>query len=99
MGELAVEALDLRSWRFIERWTLKEALAKAMGLGLRLPFDKVGFAIQPTGIRLVTYEVVFPIPHEQWHFEQWAADERHLVALAVRRGHSRSASFITRRPL
>ncbi len=83
-NELRETPSALRPRRFIECWTLKEALAKAVGLGLHLPFDQVGFRTRGSGIELVTApETVALAGERRWTFEQWSADEEHVVALAV----------------
>lgn len=80
--ELALAALEERPRRFIERWTLKEAFAKAIGLGLHLHFEHVGFVVGASGIRLVGAATTRV--GADWLFEQWAPDDRHVAALAVR---------------
>jgi 4'-phosphopantetheinyl transferase len=81
--ELDAAPPALRSVRFIERWTLKEALAKAVGLGLALRFDEVGFAGLPTDIRLA-HRPGSALLRGRWHFEHWAPDSEHRAAIAVR---------------
>jgi len=66
-----------RSERFHRLWTLKEAYAKAPGLGLQLPFHHISFELGNGCPRL--------IPHsEEWHFEQWLPDPDHVLATAIR---------------
>ncbi|WP_446038273.1 4'-phosphopantetheinyl transferase family protein [Streptomyces sp. SID1121] len=43
-GRLAALPEERRQAEFIQLWALKEALAKAMGVGLRLPFAEVDFS-------------------------------------------------------
>jgi 4'-phosphopantetheinyl transferase len=72
-----------RTEQFFRHWTLKEAYAKARGLGLSLPFDRFGFHISPRGISFD------PAPDERasdWQFDQWPATARHTVAIALRHG-------------
>lgn len=67
-----------RPRRFIERWTLKEALAKALGVGLSLAFDETGFTGLPNAITVARADA------GDWRLEQWSPDARHVAALAVR---------------
>ncbi|MDQ1725636.1 MAG: 4-phosphopantetheinyl transferase, partial [Frankiaceae bacterium] len=61
-------------------WTLKEAYAKARGLGLLLPFDQleVTLADPPTLLDRTT-----SAPSGPWHLEQWPAAPHHVAALAI----------------
>lgn len=67
-----------RPARFTAIWTLKEAYAKALGLGLSLELDRVGFELAPP--RLVT-----GADAELWHLECMAPTPEHRAAVCVRR--------------
>lgn len=60
-------------------WTLKEAYAKALGLGMSLPFDEIAFALFDGYGRLHG-------DSDEWHFEQWSPTPTHILAAAVRAG-------------
>jgi 4'-phosphopantetheinyl transferase len=67
-----------RTTRFAELWTLKEAYAKARGLGLSLPLDRYGFALDPP--RLVSG----PDDDARWQLESMKPLADHRAALCVR---------------
>src|SRR6516164_10152103 len=46
-------------------WTLKEAFAKALGMGLSLPFDTIGFDLDPIRLRVGQHLYQHPA---QWQF-------------------------------
>ena len=58
-------------------WTLKEAYAKALGLGMSLAFADMAFELHDGYGRLHTRS-------DEWHFEQWSPTPTHIVATAVR---------------
>ena len=66
---------------FLQLWTLKEALCKAVGEGLRMRFEEAGFELEP--LRLVTAPLSAGAP-EGWQFAQWRSAPDHIVALALR---------------
>lgn len=79
-NELSVLAAlhgEEQALQFCRYWTLKEAYAKARGLGMSLEFDRLAMDVEPP--RLLSAAA-----HE-WHFEQWRATPEHMVAMAVHR--------------
>jgi len=76
-------ALDdaAREPAFLQLWTLKEAVAKAVGRGLQLGFET--FSVHPQPPRLTA------LPSEagslaDWTLRQWQPAPGHLAAVAVR---------------
>lgn len=69
-----------RRERFIVLWTLKEALVKAMGVGLSFPTDQIGFEVRPDGA--IALEATTG-PHE-WAFALLCPGPSHRLAVAVR---------------
>ena len=77
----------LQPARFLCYWTLKEAYAKARGLGLALPLDELSFDLSGEGIEIA----VGPSVDDEgadWQFDQWAPTDHHVVAVALRSGPS-----------
>lgn len=62
---------------FYRYWTLKEAYAKAIGLGMSLAFDHIAFKLCEGSARLHVHS-------DEWHFEQWSPTPTHILATAVR---------------
>jgi hypothetical protein len=63
----------------VRLWTLKEALARAAGRGLSLPFGDIGFSIDPP--RPVSAP---PACQGRWRFAQWRPTRAHMLSAAVR---------------
>jgi 4'-phosphopantetheinyl transferase len=70
---------------FFARWTLKEAYAKARGLGLALPFASLAFSLDAQRISLVG--------EDGWSFHQLRPTERHVLSVAA---HAPAVDFVTR---
>jgi len=76
----ALEAVapGAKTGRFAEIWTLKEAYVKARGLGLALPLEAIGFALDPP--RIVAGDD--PLA---WHLESFSPTPAHRAAICLRR--------------
>ena len=87
LHDLAHEA---RADAAVRLWTLKEAFAKAMGLGFHLPFETIGFALDPPRL------VAIPRGCEgRWLFAQSRPIPRHMLAVAVRCAGRRHPDIVT----
>ncbi|MDQ6911445.1 MAG: 4'-phosphopantetheinyl transferase superfamily protein [Verrucomicrobiota bacterium] len=78
-----LDQLTNEKWqeRFFQLWTLKEAYAKARGLGLGLPLQNISFEIDPQG--RVTAD-----DEGDWQFHLERVAPNHMLAGAVRRDKS-----------
>ncbi len=68
--------------RFFDLWTLKEAYAKARGLGLQLPLNEFSIHVAPGGERGVTFSRDSGDDPESWCFSQLSPSPRHRLAVA-----------------
>lgn len=79
---------EVRHELFYRYWTLKEAYAKALGVGLSLRFNEFSFDLDDHAAPRMT--VVPPDSTAQWHFHQQKLASHYWLALAVEsRGGSR----------
>lgn len=85
IADLAATLPARRRARFFEYWTLKEAYAKARGLGMSLPFRSIAFVVGERAIGVQFAGDIDDVP-EAWHFERFRPSVRHTLALAVRTG-------------
>lgn len=79
---------EARRHGFLRIWTLKEAFIKATGEGLSRALDSFAFGLDPITVDIRDGD---PLP---WHFEQFDATPRHVVALAMA---ARAAPDVARR--
>jgi 4'-phosphopantetheinyl transferase len=75
---------ELRSRRFYEYWTLKEAYIKARGLGLSLPLDRFTFDIDSERVPRISFVPPVEDDASRWQFKLLTPTARHLVAAALR---------------
>jgi len=74
-----------RSARLLTLWTLKEALSKATGLGLRFPVRNVTvLAESGAPLRSPIFDVEPPADAPRWHLASRYLTNHHLAAVAVR---------------
>ena len=83
----------------IRQWTLKEAYAKARGLGLSLHFVDVSFSFDPQGRPILVPDTTAQYAPQQWQFHQQLIDGRHYLAVAVQRSADNPCRFIIRRSI
>ncbi|MGE9693211.1 4'-phosphopantetheinyl transferase family protein [Streptomyces sp. CH6] len=76
---------------FLRHWTLKEAYGKARGLGFHLPPDSYAFSPDASGGPRLT---AADDDGSLWQFAQWPLADRHLVAVALRRGHGPDVTVV-----
>jgi 4'-phosphopantetheinyl transferase len=68
--------------RFFDLWTLKEAYAKARGLGFRLPLNEFSIHVGPGGERRITFSRDCGDDPESWCLSQFCPSPRHRLAVA-----------------
>jgi 4'-phosphopantetheinyl transferase len=91
IGQLAACQGAARSGRFFEIWTLKEAFAKALGLGLAHPLNATTFDLTRPGVIELTECQESAVEHssaaesrEQWRFRLVSPTPRYRLAVAAR---------------
>ena len=82
---------------FFRHWTLKEAYAKARGLGLSLPFPHISFTVTSNCGAVVADESASPSEPASWQFFHTLVTPRHCLAVAVRRPAHRETRFLVSR--
>lgn len=70
--------------RFLQFWTLKEALIKARGTGLSMPLDRFAFRLAAGQPPQITFDAQLGESPGDWQFAQLRVGAAHLIALAVR---------------
>jgi 4'-phosphopantetheinyl transferase len=85
--------VEARAEWFLEYWTLKEAYAKARGLGLSLPPDQCSLYKGSDGRWRIALEPPLYEDPERWRFWSWRVNNGHQMALAIdQSGASSSAT-------
>ncbi|MBB3120967.1 4'-phosphopantetheinyl transferase family protein [Pseudoduganella violacea] len=79
----ALPAAERRGY-FFSIWTLKEAYAKARGLGFHLPLDALSFDRAPASLG-VRFSERWPDRAEGWSFSQHRLSASHLLSVAIDR--------------
>lgn len=79
---------------FLDIWTVKEAVAKATGLGLHLPFRSVRVTLVPPRLR---FAPELYLDEADWHVERHQPTPRHRLVLAMRRPAGRAVAASLRR--
>jgi 4'-phosphopantetheinyl transferase len=74
---------NMRSARFFEYWTLKEAYIKARGVGLSLPLDRFGFRLE--GDHYIQFSALPGCDDNpsRWRFWQLRPSDDYLVAICA----------------
>jgi 4'-phosphopantetheinyl transferase len=84
---------EARRERFFDLWTLKEALVKALGLGMATALDSLAFTVGADG----GIHVDSPdLDSDAWQFALFAPGPRHRLAVAVGRPIADPAQLIFR---
>jgi 4'-phosphopantetheinyl transferase len=73
---------DERRSLFLRFWTLKEAVAKALGQGLALPFAGIVFSLEPLALRALPQGCGLL---DEWQIAELAVGPAHHLSIAVRR--------------
>lgn len=83
IADLRSLALAPRHERFFDYWTLKEAYAKARGMGMSLPFQCFGFDLTSTQSPAVFFSSEMTDDARHWQFALSSPTPRHRLAIAL----------------
>jgi len=74
----------LRTERFLSLWTLKEAFAKATGLGFRLDLERITVRLGPARAAELEFDHGGGAEASLWRFASKSLEPHHVAAVAVR---------------
>lgn len=80
--------------QFFDLWTLKEALVKALGVGMAMSLNSLAFTIGGDG--RITLDAPPEIAPDAWQFGLFAPAPRYRLAVAVRRSPMHEARIVLR---
>jgi len=94
----ALSTLSGKEWttRFFEHWTLKEAYAKARGLGLGLAFRDISFETTQRNTELAQFAFRAHDNSSAWVFWHRHLPSRHIISVAVKKHCSREPEIVLR---
>jgi 4'-phosphopantetheinyl transferase len=80
-----IQPLSGDAWyaRFFDYWTLKEAYAKARGLGLSLDLTKIQFALEASGEARASFATELGDESRRWAFRRISLRQGYAAAIAV----------------
>jgi 4'-phosphopantetheinyl transferase len=80
--QAALQRAPDKAETFMAFWTLKEAVAKSVGIGLAMPLAELEFTLDPLSVRATTRHGAAAA---DCHLARYSPTPRHHLALAVRR--------------
>jgi 4'-phosphopantetheinyl transferase len=94
----ALSVLSGKDWtaRFFDYWTLKEAYAKARGLGLGLSLSDVGFELAPDDTIRVHFAAAIDDDPSAWVFWRRRLPPQHTISVAAKKDLDGECELILR---
>jgi 4'-phosphopantetheinyl transferase len=96
--QAALNALSGADWtaRFFDYWTLKEAYAKARGLGLGLPLNAIGFELEPDETIRAHFAPGVDDDPSAWVFWRRHLPPQHTISVAAKKDVDREFELVVR---